>query len=466
MFILNESFASVTFILANLFAYFTLKKHSGLGTTRINNSTLFYLLFLILVDIGSLALVYNPELLINVLVSDDLNETLLRHSIHMNISIVFFSFGVISASYICNFNYKQRSIAYSEKKAIRNPNATVHKVFTAIGIIISIFIMEYYFSSLEFIPLKEAIINILTNHDSGLAQMRHEITYDTSIPGWFLQFIRIILPFLICYGWMLFRKSPDIFYFSFLLPSTCYMFYSLFSLGQRAPLLEFLISCFIMYGYSTKEKVFKFRLLAVTAIILFVTILLLTLLLERAGGGEDLSQRIAINIDQIAYRIFITSAQTGSYLYQLIPRIIDFQNFDIYLENLRGYLPGYANSFSVDLFSIVHTKSGSASHSCITEAYASFGLSGVCIVSLLVGFMTQIVTIYSLIFKKSDMNIVTTGFLTIILSDIAVGSLTGIFYNGLVSLILLNILMRTLFAIFDTVYMQTKIIPRHIQYGK
>ena len=435
-------------VLFNLVALFLIRKHSRANRFFLSIPLLFYIIFTTFVGLGSVVIYLDQDLLINTLNLGSLDDNLFNHALQMNLGIMFFAFGVAFTALVTNFSAYNEITAFQESRILIPNKPLVIVNLLLVGSAIALVLIYIFMSELEVVPLFTALSNVIIGESSDLSRMRGEVADDTSIPGAFVQLMRYVLPFALTYIWILqlrhLRRS-SIFVLAIILSSITV--FVLFSLGQRAPVIEYLVCCILMMNYIRPPKKFPLKLTTSLVMAFVIIFVLMSILLERSGTAPTWLELISLYLDELFYRIFITHAQTGSYLYQLIPNTMEFKGWDIYIENLRGYLPGRHLSFSHELFSYVHDWVGSASHSSLAEAYASFGLTGVLSVALLLGTVCQYLMVRFVRGRKSEIRIIFYGFISVSMTGPAIGSLTGIPYNGLLTTSLLYLLIASSFGL-------------------
>lgn len=420
--------------LCNLIALFLIRKHSRAKKIFLSIPILFYVIFTAFVGFGSVLIYLNQDLLLNTLNIGSLDENLFNHALQMNLAIFCFGVGVAFTSLVTRFS-AYNEISQFQDKAILAPNKPFVIVsLLLIGIAVTLVPIFYFFSGLEVVPLFTALANVFVGENSGLSGMREEMSEEQNIPGVFVQLMRYVLPFALTYLWILqtrhVRRSWVFAVTSVLSLGTVFI---LFSLGQRAPVIEYLVCCIVLLNYVRPPKKFPIKAALILLFIFVAMFLSMSILLERSGTASSWFELISLYLDELCYRVFITHSQTGSYLYQLIPDTMDFRGWDIYIINLKGYLPGPHVSFSHELFSYIHDWVGSASHSAFAEAYASFGATGVIAVALLLGSISQYLMVQLVRGKKSEARLIFYAFLSVSMVGPAIGSVTGVLYNGLLT---------------------------------
>ena len=434
--------------LCNGIALFLIRRHSSAKRFFLSIPLLFYIIFTTFVGVGSVVIYLDQDLLINTLNIGSLDDNLFNHAFQMNLGIMCFALGVTFTSLVTSFSAYKEISAFQDKEILAPNRPMVIVNVLLIGSAFTMLLIYIFMSELEVVPLLTALSNVIVGESSDLSRMRGEVADDSSIPGVFVQLMRYVLPFALTYIWILqlrHVKRSSILVLAVLLSSITV--FILFSLGQRAPVIEYLVCCIVIINFIRPPKKFPVKL-TVSLIGVFVVLFVsMSILLERSGTAPTWWELISLYLDELFYRIFITHAQTGSYLYQLIPNNMEYKGWDIYIENLRGYLPGRHMSFSHELFSYVHDWVGSASHSSFAEAYASFGITGVIAVAMSLGTLCQYLMVRFIRGRKSELRTIFYGFITVSMTGPAIGSLTGIPYNGFLATSLLYIAIASSFGL-------------------
>lgn len=373
-------------------------------------------------QIGSLIFSYDPLFVSHVVGHSDMKESQFRYGFYMSIAPIFICIGAVIINLIFYRGRKQKLLKYQNDTVFGDYTNRKEKI-----IYVALFLLMFSFVSIVYY-LKIGGLPILNGIDS-LASYREEINYSSGMPGWLTQVNRFVIPSLSLF--LFFSCRIRLRWIFLILPMIF-----LVANGERMPLVMYLLSCLICFSHSQGSKI------RVSQIFIFVSfilcfIALFTVLLGRTEDGASVVDVILA----VLHRIFISQSQTGSYIFQLFGTSdFPFYGWAIYLQNISTYFTD-TKSFSVDLFYLVHSRSGSASHSAFSEAYASFGSAGVIAVSLILGAMSEVALLCQLSMRKNVKNIVTFSLVHMSISMLALGSLTGLIYNGLASAVLVFMIL-------------------------
>lgn len=373
-------------------------------------------------QIGSLVFSYDPRFVSHIVGYSDMKESQFRYGFYMSIVPIFICLGAVIVNLIFSHGRKKKLLTYQDDMVCNDYTYRKEKIIY-LTVVLSLFIfvsVTYY--------LKVGGVPILNGIDS-LASYREEINYSSGIPGWLTQVNRFVIPSLSLI--LYFSCKYRLRWFFLILPVAF-----LVANGERMPLVMYLLSCLICFSHSQGSKLRVRQIfIFVSAILCFIA--LFTVLLGRTEDGASVFDVILA----VLHRIFISQSQTGSYIFQLFGTSDSaFYGWGIYLQNISTYFTD-TKSFSVDLFYLVHSRSGSASHSAFSEAYASFGSPGIIAVSLILGAISEIVLFCQLSMRKNVKNIVTFSLVHMSISMLALGSLTGLVYNGLASAVLVFMIL-------------------------
>ena len=445
--------AIIVFVISTLFAWIIITGLNKGSRLLYSPPVVFFWLHLVMVQIGALCLALDYDFLSHILVIDNLAWALFLYSIQMSLGLLCFAVGCAMSSFVYKFSAR-KELSIFQSKNISFPLRQYYALITIILGFLFIFFMGSYYLARGGAPFVAAILNLLAgDSSSGLSAMRAENSYDNAMPGTLLQVVRVVLPY-IALSLLFFNKfSPKRSFVIGVLKYPIALFATLFLVanGERMPLISIILVWLICENYLNYIKR-QSKLIFLGVCVISIVLIALSLLLGREQLEGGFLDNMTLLFSNLVHRVFISQSQTGSYIYQIIQEFSDLRGFEIYKQNLLTYLPGSVNSFSADLFYIVHGRPGSASHSSLAEAYASFGFSGVLSISFILGLTFQYVTIRMVRGEKNIPRMIFYSFVTVILSLVALGSVTGVFYGGLVGLIFIFVLQRGLTLLLQKLF--------------
>ena len=420
---------------------------------RIFLSPIFFLLgfHIVFVQIGAAIFAVNQGALTHIVEYNSLSQSQNQYAFDMALASLFMPLGAIYANFIFRFSPKREISFFQAKPVILTNRRTLKTIIKATLIVCFFIVFSYQFAVYGSFPIIDGLTNIFHGKESSISAMRNYSTYGIGTPGWFLQITRTIIPILVI----------TLFYFNYYSSSSnkvkyvtsIYLPISILLLimnGERMPFVMFILSWVASYSYMSGKKL-NTKIIFITSIMLISFLAIFSVLLGRSTETGFSINSIIIILGDTFHRIFISQSLTGSYIYQLFYSSKDFAGLDIYLQNLLTYLPGRGHSYSVDLFYMIHQRSGSASHSSFAEAYASFSTIGVINVAMGIGYVAQYLTIRIVRGRKDILRVISYGFGTIVFSTITYGSITGLAYNGALAIIAIYLLVYLLTWVNSTV---------------
>lgn len=434
-----------------LIIYFLCTASSWLVIRRFNRGSyllysapvVFFWLHLAMIQTGALLYAADYQLLVHILEYENIEWTQFLYSIYMSLGLLFFAIGVSACSLIFGFDARREIVAFQSKQILFSCRS-FSRILAFFGAVISCLLVGGYYYSKGTIPILDATASLFSSDLRGdLSAMRAENSYENAMPGSLLQVVRVIFPYIILclFFWDKFYPSGSRLVRLTKYPLVFLSFLFLAANGERMPLAAVVMAWIIVENFSDQSR-YSVGGKLVKGVILFAAFLILSFLLGRSASGGDLADTLNLLFESLVYRVFLSQSQTGSYIFQLYQSDLSFRGFDIYIQNFGTYFPGRDRSFSVDLFYIVHGRAGSASHSALAEAYAGFSGFGVLCISFFLGILLQWTTIRLVRGKKEIARLVFFSFVVLTLSMVSLGSITGIFYAGLVSAVLVYQLQR------------------------
>lgn len=409
------------------------KGHSVLYSPLLQIITFHFIFTLI----GAHFFAYDSRFLLHILNKMTIVESQLNYAMQMGIVAPCLVLGAYLVKFILNFEAGREITQYQNCKLISERTSTSNLLLISYLIFFVALVFNFYFTKLNGFPIVNAVINIVAGADSGLATARSNVNYEVGFPGWLVQIVRFIIPSISLVLFLTFSNNRSLFvnYFGRWLLILLSLFL-LISNGDRMPLLMYVISIVIALNNvndNDKRNSLKQLVYVVLFIILFLGVF--SFLLGRGTENINIIESIIQTIIDVFFRIFLSQSQTGSYIFQLYGNGQGFSMFDIYIQNFSTYFVDDIKSYSVDLFYLVHGRSGSASHSAFAEAYASFGTLGVILISIFLGALSQYLFIKMIRMNKTILHSVCFSFLGLSISISALGSVTGIMYNGLIAIV-------------------------------
>jgi oligosaccharide repeat unit polymerase len=338
-------------------------------------AVVFFVTFEIFIAIGAIALSVNSELLINYIsVGQTLQHDLERYMMVMSLSSLLFAVSV----FCCRIFFEPVNGLELEATngATFSLNLRRYSNWIILGYIacIAVALIRFYLQA-NIIDMFQGVFSA----DYTAASLRVQLTQDQYGggtyfgQGYFNFIIYNVLPFFSLLVFLLMEDSKRNFLKYFVLVVAMAF---LFAEVRRGPVVQFLIAIFVLKALMG-ARVSIVRVVqagvAVFAMLAFASLIL--------GRSPDISV-----VGALAYRIFISQTQTGTYIFQIYPAIQDFAFGKIYLDNLSGILPGADEGHATRLFQFIHGRVGGASHSSVVEAYANFSYLGSLAYVALLGF--------------------------------------------------------------------------------
>jgi len=384
---------------------------------------LFTFLQIIMVNIGMI-----------ILASDIDKSYVIEGAVYLTIAMFIF----LLAAFLTNTTFSINSYVYDKYNL---------KPIIIIGYFLTILLLVYFL--FHYILLLISIFKRLLSFDIkgaalSLATIRFEQNLsENRVSGIVVQLKNIVLPFLSIY---LINKSRSIFIkiLVFII-----LFFILIISGQRWPIFEFLLVLFIFYtlAYNIKFNIKKYTKIALLG---FILLYLMSFLQPRFEVTDDLLSNVLANFQAVIYRIFVSQAHTSEYIFRLFPNTLDF-GYGTYLwQNLQAYLPGHQNTLAYTIYALTHPAGmvGSASYSTITHFYAEFGWFGLIYVFIF-GYLIGVYNNYLKNQKsRSTTFFIMHSFFVMSIATTSLGSLTGIFYHGVLTSWLLYVLINFIVMVF------------------
>lgn len=385
--------------------------------------------------IGAHFFAYDSGFLLHILDEKTISQSQLNYAMQMGIVAPSLVLGAYFVKFIFNFEAGREITQYQNCKLISERTSISNILLMSYLIFFVALVFNFYFTKLNGFPIINAVINIVAGADSGLAAARSNVNYEVGFPGWLVQIVRFIIPSISLVLFLTFSNTRSLFvkYFGRWLLILLSVFL-LVSNGDRMPLLMYVISVIVVLNYvNNKRSTLKQLVYVFLFIILFLGVF--SFLLGRGAENQNIIEAIVQTIIDVFFRIFLSQSQTGSYIFQLYGNGNGFSMFDIYVQNFSTYFVDDIKSYSVDLFYLVHGRSGSASHSAFAEAYASFGTLGIVLISIFLGALSQYLFIKMIRMNKTILHLVCFSYLGLSISISALGSVTGIMYNGMIAIV-------------------------------
>ncbi|MFB0517192.1 MAG: hypothetical protein ACETWG_11400 [Candidatus Neomarinimicrobiota bacterium] len=445
----------LSLVIYGLSAYVLVRQAGGLIITP---TTLFFLLFTIFTYIGGLILFFSNGEGVSY-GGGDRNYTFYL-VIHMGILALVL--GVLFAAISFRFSPRRELNLFR-----RTPWRDVHDlpgdtIFIALVGIVALFMSMWFMYSRGTLPLIEALMaqgreNVYelavtaraeySRYGRGAGQYFYQ--------GYFQQFYIVILPFVTIYvgsKYLHYRRAGLLILWIVLgIITTFFLTMSL----QRWPLMFFVIMNYVVYAsYIGRIRVAHALFFAIVTLALFSS-------LTYIRGSENL----AIAMHWVVTRIFMVNVDVLYSILEMFPEHFAFFGGQAILSDLKGLLPGPNVGFTRWLFDALYRVYGNGTASTMLwgELYADFGLGGVWISSLLVGFVMQSVYITFIRGRKNLLRLVLYTFLFVASGLLAIGGLVGIIIQfGIVTLLLLIAALNTMRWVLSAgpiITAQTRALP-------
>jgi oligosaccharide repeat unit polymerase len=305
--------------------------------------------------------------------------------------------------------------------------------------IICIFSVTYTFIMLREIPF----IAILSGKDSSvLDSLRIEASREFLGNIYVRNILAIgitpILSYISFSYWRLTRKKSDRLWFLLMLMSSIFILtYNL----EKAPVIFYLIG-FVFLIVLTDGGVKRSSLIAFG----FLCLIILTLFYYSIMGNFDAFSFVHYNTG-IVGRILL-SQSAGTYMaFEHFPNTHEFIGFKATSDIINNFFGVQGSETAARILMTIFNPTGVEAGTAgvmnslfIAEAWANFGLIGILIAPLYVGFIIQVLFIHFLKFDKTPLMLGLFAFLSYKMP--VTGGLTGFFYNpGLMIVFLIFVLM-------------------------
>ena len=156
--------------------------------------------------------------------------------------------------------------------------------------------------------------------------------------------------------------------------------------GQRWPMAFYMVAIaylsLVLFGRKGRRALMTSGL-AFYLFVMFTTFLMVRYGANASGLGAEF---VAIHRD-VLRRITISSFWPTYQAFEVFPRVLDYQYGATWIQDLRGFLPGPDENFSVEYSRLLGQSWGSAPLSFVGELYANFGSLGVLVGSGLLGWI-------------------------------------------------------------------------------
>jgi len=424
---------------ATLFCYFLssifLKLYLYKPGSRVDSIVVFYVTFTITIGLGAIVFSYNDIFLLHTLISgDELDLILDWYSFCMSLGLLVFIFSAFFLNSIRMSPFGKYHKIMQEKNSL------------AVGItfvtVITISLLGVFFEP----GYLKSILSMFSGSITG-GEIRKNITQSSSADSFlgksFVTFVKYqLLPFISLVFLLKNRKHKIV-----MLAVVVMSMLLLSSEFRRGPLLFYTISLVVLYITNTvgfkKGAFFKY----IYAISILITLMILmTYFLGRSQGLS-----FGMFFYELLYRLIFSQSQTGTYVFQIFPLSMPYQDGFSYLQNLPSFITGIdSGSLALEIFKIVHGRDGGASFSPFSEGYANFGIIGVCGIAIVLSGM-----LLSIDHRGKKMTIQTMEkcfyiyCLTSVIPSLAMGSIVGPVINILVIRLLIFLIRVLNFSLYS-----------------
>jgi oligosaccharide repeat unit polymerase len=358
--------------------------------------------------------------------------------------IFLLALGMISASIAFGFSPRQELIRFRNRRWSNAHGTPGDRVVIALFGIVAIVVSAFYIYSRGSLPI---IKIILAQGSENVYELAYAARAEFSrygrgagsyfFQGYFQQFYLIVLPFVSVYvGAQYLHQRTAFLRWLWILCGTITVFVLAVSL-QRWPTMFFIILNYILFAsYAGRIKISHALMFVFLALSLFG-------FLTYIRGMEG----FAMAVDWIWYRIYWTNVDVLYSLFELFPEHIDFFGGQAFISDIKGVMPGPDTGFARWLYDKVYQVYGNGTASTMMwgELYADFGLIGVLIGSLFIGFTMQSLYIFLIRGNKDTLSLLLYTIFTMALGQLGIANVSTVLiqYGMVTTLLLVTVLKAT-----------------------
>ncbi|MEX6006675.1 hypothetical protein AB6G92_11650 [Providencia vermicola] len=309
--------------------------------------------------------------------------------------------------------------------------------------IISTLSCLYTFLQIGYYPFLKAI----TSSSSELASIRISVSRNFSGDVYIRNFFALIMMPILSYVWLFYyianKKTLNLLMTLFTVFLSVSILYYNFS---KSPLLWYILSFIFVYYYGLG----KFKILH---LIILITIVIISIIIMYSIGGVSSNHILNYNTGPIG-RVILSQAAGLYIMFDIFPNPHDFIGFSSisqFLSDLFDYeYVDRAARIAMTSFNPRGVEDGTAgvmNSIFIAEAWANFGILGVLLSPLWVGFIIQ--TLYIFFLKRPKNPLYLAFFVSFSFGGSITGGFNDYIYNpGLLMMIILFLLIISLAAVF------------------
>lgn len=363
------------------------------------------------------------------------NNAHIKYIVALNLAVIIHTITYRLVDYVFHFNFKNDFNNFIHQPVSWDQNNYEVKLVFLLLLLITFIVSIVYLLQLNAIPLIDLIKN--PGVSNVLAKSREVAT--TTFEGKYHRysfFFKTLLPLLSLISISAAYKNKDIFWKIISIFTFAFTSFMLIADLQKAPILFFLISVFILSAILRKKIEIK-KIILICLIFLIVLILMYQFIMGLVG--RDTMEVV----NTIGIRLFLSQTKGMLSAFEVFPHEHDFL-YGASFPN-PGHIFNY-EQFSLPKYLFVKTYGthrfivGTAPTTYFTEFYVNFGYLAM-IASMFIGaFLLQITQVILVRSPKNAMNLGLFVFLIIYLSKCALTSLFMSF--GIMLIVLLFIFIN------------------------
>jgi oligosaccharide repeat unit polymerase len=368
------------------------------------------------------------------------NDAHIKYIVALNLAIIIHTITYRLVDYVFHFNFKNDFNNFIHQPVSWDHNNCSVKFVFLLLLLTTFIISIIYLYKLNTIPLIELIRN--PGVGTVLAKSREVAT--TTFEGKYHRysfFFKILLPLLSLISISASYKNKDLFWRIISVLTLGFALFMLIADLQKAPIIFFLISVFLLF--SILRKNIDIKKIILICIIFFIVIILMYLFIMGLVGRNMIEI-----VNTIGIRLFLSQTKGMLTAFEVFPQEHEFL-YGVSFPN-PGHIFNY-EQFSLPKYLFVKTYGvhrlvvGTAPTTYFTEFYVNFGFIGM-IASMFIGaFLLQVTQILIIRLSKNMISMGLLAFFALFLAKIA---LTSLFISyGIMFMILLLIIYSLIISI-------------------